>query len=305
MNKLDFQYYRLEEKHLKDVQYLFLHVFNKKVSPEYLRKKYDTRYLGLAPVAYIAYHDEQVVAFYGAIPQKFVQNGKTFIAAHACDSFTLEAYQRMGLHFELATRSYEVMKAEGIRFVYAFHSENTFHSTKKLNWKCRENMRRFHFVVPTLPFAKVVSKLGLTEWYHSVVSKFLRSKVVSNFSCKTFQTGQVYDDSFLAYKNGFGKHSLLRLHDCEFLIKIESILKVGYFNFPDEAKLKSALSSLKSICKVFGINEIQFHVSENTEMFRALSKLEEAKLSWKIGYLEFEELEFSEFEFCYADLDTY
>jgi len=40
-------------------------------------------------------------------------------------------------------------------------------------------------------------------------------------------------------------------------------------------------------------------------MFNALSSVVEAKQSWRIGYLAFEELDFSQFEFTYADLDTF
>jgi len=263
MSEPMFQYFRLEEKHLPDVQFLFLKVFHKQVTLDYLRKKYDSRYLGIPPVGFIAYHEEKVVAFYGAIPQKFKSEMGEFFAAHACDSFTLDSYQRMGLHYQLAIRSYEVMKSEGIRFVYAFHSENTFHSTEKLNWITHQHMKRFHLFIKTVPLAKIFPKLGLGNFYQTLLSKKLGVNQMPEMNYTNSVKSQVYNNQFLLYKNGFGKHFNIRINNCDFFIKVDSVMKVGVFQHPDITSFQMALRTLKRICFFCGINEIQFQVSEN------------------------------------------
>ena len=156
---------RLEDCDLKSLQSLILTVFKKKFSIEYLSNKYNTSYLNIKFICFIAYVKNTPVAFYGAIPQFFSNGHKNILVAHACDSFTVKTHQKKGLHFILAQKSYEVMRENGISLVYAFHSENTFYSTKKLGWKTHHKMARFHFKTHSFPIAKALDKLRINRLY--------------------------------------------------------------------------------------------------------------------------------------------
>ncbi|MCO6162131.1 GNAT family N-acetyltransferase [Flavobacterium sp. NRK F7] len=298
---------RLEEKDFFAVKTLFFKVFNKKVSINYLKNKYDTSYLGIQNICSIAYFENLPVAFYGALPQQFANKEKTIFVAHACDSFTLKEYQGQGLHFQLAKFSYEIMKQENIKFVYAFHSENTYHSTKKLDWKEHLPMQRYHIKIPTIPFAKMVNKLH----FNFIYSYFFKQKPpigslekINTNETKQFQ--QVFNDKFISYKNKIQPHYFMEDEGCLIWFKIEAIIHVGIFYAPSEFALKKTIQKLKTKAFFLGINEILFQVDSLSKMALQLNNFNSSKESWLIGYLNFDsEIEIKNFTFSYSNLDTY
>jgi hypothetical protein len=62
---------------------------------------------------------------------------------------------------------------------------------------------------------------------------------------------------------------------------------------------------MNNIAKKLGVNEIHFQCSENSMMYSGLVKEMNPQSSWKIGYLLFDEIAIEEFEFTYANLDTF
>lgn len=306
MEQLDFTYKRLDDHCIKDVQYLFLKVFNKKKSATYIKNKYNTTYLGIKNICFIAYHNSMPVAFYGAIPQKFATHSSSILVAHACDSFTLPEYQKKGLHYNLALKSYELMKSEGIQFVYAYHSENTYFSTKKLNWLEHKKMERFHLKISTIPLAKIVKKTHLHSFYKKICDlSFNRFLSPNKYLLSTNTYKQIYNEDYIRYKNGFNTHYLIELNKCIFWIKVDAVLHVGFFSSNSEEEFKKAIKKLKKIASLLGINEILFQVLADSKEHHLLSKITEAKPSWLIGYLPFESINIDNFEFNYADLDTF
>lgn len=306
MKNLDFTYKRLDDDSLKDVQYLFLEVFDKKKSIRYIKNKYNTSYLGLKNICYLAYYDNKPVAFYGAIPQKFTSNSSSILVAHACDSFTLKEFQNKGLHYNLAVKSYELMKAEGIKLVYAYHSENTYFSTKKLCWLEHKKMQRFHFNIPTLPLAKGIKKLHLENIYQKICSIYLKKhQKFNDTTISSDKLKQEYNNNFIQYKNSFNDHYFIQLNNCNFWIKIEAVLHVGFFTSDSHENFKKAIRKLKKIALCLGINEILFQVLIDSKEYQLLSKVETAKPSWLVGYLPFDTINLDDLEFNYADLDTF
>ena len=303
---LDFTYKRLNDDCLKDVQFLLREVFNKRKTISYIKNKYDTSYLGCKYICYIAYYNNKPVAFYGAIPQKFTINATSILVAHACDSFTLKEFQKKGLHYNLALKTYELMKAEGIKMVYAYHSENTYHSTKKLGWLEHKRMHRFHFKTITFPVARIAKYVNLDKLYQIVCRNYLKTiETKHSVSDTSNKFKQNYNSDFINYKNSFNQHFFIKLHDCIFWIKIDSVLHVGFFTFNCQKKIELALKKLKRIAILLGINEILFQVVIDSNEYKILKKIKASKPSWLIGYLPFESLNIEDFEFNYADLDTF
>jgi hypothetical protein len=300
-------YHRLEVQHLNDVQFLFCKVFKRKVTIEYLRAKYNTDYVGMSFLCTIAYNGTQPVAFYGALPQCFAGNSDSFLVVHACDSITLQEYQGKGTHFQLALLAYQIMKQYKVKFVYAFHSVNTFHSTKKLGWLSHIHLQRFHIYVKTIPQSKIYKKIGFSHHYQAKIAKTfisLQSKTEMSF-VSAFTYHQNYQTEFYTYKNSFYPHFQLELDGCQFYFKVDAIMKIGFFTYPSEEQFKKAIETLKMICSRLGINEILFQVSPNTTMASVLKTVTEPQQSWLVGFLPFEEIDLNEFEFTFADLDTF
>jgi len=297
---------RLEEKDFPAVKEIFWKVFHKKVSLSYLKNKYNTSYLGVKYICSIAYKGKIPVAFYGAIPQKFSNHSQEILVAHACDSFTLKECQGQGLHFQLATISYELMKENNIKFVYAYHSDNTYHSTKKLGWKEHIHMQRFHVKVPTLPISKILNKLGSNSFYTLFFSEKISKEALEKLQSNSSQFRQKFTKSFIDYKNSFNNHFFIELYDCVFWVKIQSIMNIGLVQAPSETSLKKATRKLRRIAFFLGIKELLFQIDSATPVASYLTKIVVPKKSWLIGYLDFDPtINLEEFLFTYADLDTY
>ncbi|MDN3664289.1 GNAT family N-acetyltransferase [Algibacter miyuki] len=298
---------RLEKSDFPAVKKLFWEVFNKRVSLEYLENKYNTSYLGVEFICSIAYYNNIPVAFYGAIPQKFIKNGHEIYVAHACDSYTMPDHQRKGLHFQLAKFAYNIMVKNNIKFVYAFHSENTYFSTKKLEWKEHVPLQRFHITVKTLPFGKVLNKIGWNNFY----ALFFNQKVSQNAIEKLMQEKkskhtQLFTPEFISYKNSFKKHYCIEIEGCVFWIKIEAIIHVGLSYAPSEIALQKAIKKLKRKAFLLGITELLFQVDPKSVIASQLKTIVNPKKSWLVGYLDFApNINLNNFTFTYSDLDTF
>jgi hypothetical protein len=309
MENTKYQYYRFEEKHIKDAQFIFWKSFKYKVSEEFIKNKYNTSHIDVASICTIAFDKQKPIAFYGAIPQEFTNTKQSLLVAHTCDSYTLPQYQKQGLHYNLAKSSYDIMVKYDIKMAYAYHSDNTYYSTKRLNWKNHQNLNRFHIKINNLPVSKVLNKLGFNNLILSkakqIFEPFLISTYPNPFS-KTDLFHQNYNQEFYNYKDSFNPHFLIQLNNCTFYLKINSIVNVGYFDFDTEENLKTAVTSLKELTAKIGLNEILFQTDKNSTQFSVLEKFETPLPSWLIGYIPFEEyLNLNSFGFNFADLDTF
>ncbi|MBL4670068.1 MAG: GNAT family N-acetyltransferase [Flavobacteriales bacterium] len=309
MGNTNYHYFQFKEKHIKDAQYIFKNAFNYIVSESFIKNKYDTSHLGIESISTIAYDKDKPIAFYGAIPQLFTNKKESFLIAHACDSYTLSEYQKQGLHYNLALKSYEIMQQNNVKMVYAFHSENTFYSTKKLNWKEHENLVRFHIKTKNISSSKIYNKLGFNNILHTKALKLLRPYLIENTKNPFFKTNffhQKYHSEFYNYKNGFNNHFLIEIEGCIFYLKFNSIINVGFFDFDTEQNFKLGIEKLKILISKIGFNEILFQVNFHSKQHDALLKIARPFPSWLVGYLSFDEkINISEFRFNFADLDTF
>ncbi len=308
-NTKSYQYSRLEKKHLPELQFLILKSFNKKISLDHLEKKYDTSYLEIDNIATIAHDGQKPIAFYGALPQLFQSKEEQFLVAHACDSYTLPEYQKQGLHYNLALKSYEIMQNNDIKMVYGYHSENTYYSTKRLSWEEHIPMKRFHLFTGALPLSKVLNKLNLKSLLLKRASNVLKPFLVDSLENPLLKEGRLcnqYSKEFYKYKEGFNKHHCIVINDCFFYLKVGAIMEVGFMDFPDVQSLQEALTSLRLLGKRIGTPEILFQLDSTTKQYKGLSVCLDEEPSWLIGYLPFDKkIDIKQFRFNYADLDTF
>lgn len=301
---MNFSYFQLKDEHFKDVQYLMRVVFGKRVSIPHLKNKY-ADYLQLGYLSTIAYHNDKPIGFYGVIPQEFLHNGQSIIVAQACDSYTLKEYQGKGVHYNLAKFAYNIMKDQQVQFVYAFHSENTYHSTKKLDWQERERLARFHLNINTFPFAKVYKKLKLQKQFQNKVHRVFNQYLSSDFEYSSNLSHQIINAVFLKYKERMSDYYIIEIEGCVFYLKVDSVIRIGLFTFETYENFLIAVEKLKDIGSQIGVSEILFQVSENSEMYQVLKKITTPQPSWILGYLKFREIDINPFEFAYINLDTF
>lgn len=299
---------RLSDSNLADVKYLYETVFRQHISLEHLRQKYDTSYLGVKHLTYLAYDGEKPIAFYGSVPQKMNHNGSSFLAVHTCDSLTLPEYQRQGLHKMLALKAYDLMKKYGVKFVYAYHSENTFYSCKKLDWELAFTMKGFSIKTNRFPFGKAVRKIRpLKSQFEDYALRVLKPYRIatSSFSNSNHGLCQEYNSDFFDYKS-FTTNTIVELNNTNFWLKISNRVCVGDVNFKSESDLLDGIKALKGITNKLGLNEILFQTTPGTEIERVLSKHYPSFESWKVGYYLFDkDVHIEEFKGNYGDLDTF
>ena len=298
---------RLEKSDFPAVKALFWKVFKKKVSLQYLENKYNTSYIDIKYVCSIAYHGNIPVAFYGAIPQKFSNSEREIYIVHACDSYTMPAHQKKGLHYQLAKLAYEIMTKNNIKFVHAFHSENTYFSTKKLGWKEHIPLQRFHIKINTIPIAKVLNKMNFNGFYSLFFNKKVSQNAIEKLTINNKNKfKQVFNNEFIAYKNSFKNHFCIEIENCVFWVKIEAILHVGISYAPSEIALQKAIKVLKLKAFFLGITEFLFQVDPASVIASQLQTFVVPKQSWLVGYLDFDtEIDLKDFIFTYSDLDTF
>ncbi|MFK7750516.1 MAG: GNAT family N-acetyltransferase [Kordia sp.] len=302
-----YQLKRVDNSDFPAIKELFWKVFKKKVSLKYLQNKYNTSYVGVNYICSIAYCDDIPVAFYGAVPQKFQLNDREIYVAHACDSYTLPNHQRKGLHNALAKFAYEIMKAHDMKYVYAFHSANTYRSTKKLGWKEHENLQRFHIKINTLPIGKVLNKFRWTNIYDAFFKQKVSQEAIKNLTSEHSEKYRLkFDNAFIDYKNSFKSHYCVEIDGCIFWLKIQAIIHVGKFYAPSAEALQKALKKLKRKAFFLGITELLFQVDQDATMAKQLQTITQPKESWLVGYLDFDpEIDLKDFIFTYSDLDTF
>ncbi|MBC8757589.1 GNAT family N-acetyltransferase [Kordia sp. YSTF-M3] len=298
---------RVDNNDFPAIKELFWKVFKKKVTLNYLQNKYNTSYVGVNYICSIAYCDEIPVAFYGAVPQKFKNTDREIYVAHACDSYTLPNHQRKGLHNALATFAYEIMKENDMKYVYAFHSENTHRSTKKLGWKEHERLQRFHIKVNTLPIGKVLNKLRRNHFYDVFFKQKVSLEAIEKLNAEHKEKYQIqFTNDFIDYKNSFKSHHCVELEGCVFWLKIQAIAHVGKFYAPSAEALQKAIKKLKRKAFFLGITEFLFQVDADSTMAKQLQTITQPKESWLVGYLDFDpEIDLKDFIFTYSDLDTF
>ena len=301
---------QLDDSNLKDVHFLYEKIFKQHISIDNLAKKYDTSYTGISHVTFLAYDGEKPIAFYGALPQRMNYNGESILAVHTCDSLTLPEYQRKGLHKMLALKAYDLMRKEGVRFVYAFHSENTFHSCKKLDWKLTYSIKGFLIKTTNIPVAKAVRKFKpLIEPFDNYARNVLAPYLIeaNQFENSNESEGLYHDynAAFFNYKC-FTNNFIIQIENVNFWLNVTSRVSVGDVLFETESDLLNGIEKLRKLTSKLGLNEILFQTTPGTRIEQILSKHFTGFESWKVGYYLFDnQIDIDQLKVNYGDLDTF
>jgi len=296
-----FTYSIYKKENAVHVRELFLRVFRKKVSTEYIQKKYDTFYSACNPVAGIAFLKNEPVAFYGAVPVEIKHGNNLFTAAHACDSMTLNKYRGIGLHYTLALLSYEEMKRQGIKFVFAMHSDNTLKATEKLNWSTGKPLSRFHLPTNLSPAAKLLSV-------------FKKNKLISvkddraSFYNPLEENDAMhihYSEKYLSYKS-FAENKIIELAGCKLWVKMNKALWIGAVNGINDTNAAETMETLKLFAQKNKIEEIIFQTTHGTAFHELLSRHLTPVDSFPLGYLPFDKtIDPEKIKLNFADLDSF
>ncbi len=311
MEHFPYRIERLSDDRLPDVQRLLDEVLKKKVSLAYLRTKFGTGYTGHQYLSAIAYDGDRPIAFYGTIPQIFTHpSGRQMLGCHVADSMTLESYQRKGLHQRLALCTYSWMRAEGVSVVYGFHSENTYHSCKKLDWKEWGRMKGYWVSAAKIPWARVHRRVPfLMEWHKKRILMQMSAIAIapSDFRNSNFDRGWAveYSPAFWGSK-AFHRNYLVQLAGVKFCLSIDAVVRVGDAHFENTVHFWQGLNALQTLCRKLGFDQILFQTYPDSPLDLALATRLQGFDSWIVGYLELAQgVDFKEYRPSYADQDSF
>jgi len=305
--------YRIERftvDRLNDLAYLYIAVYGRLILKEYLLKKYNTAYTGVMYTGYLAYDNANLpVAFYAVIPCFIKYEDQLVLAAQSADTMTHPAHRNKGLFVELANRTYDLCRAEGIRLVFGFPNQNSVHGfVNKLNWQVFDRLQRFHFPVKSIPLEKLALKFSfLQPFYHLYVRLMIprrHDQQMANSVTTEGYAGICRNADYIAYKTYNTTHTI-KTGTATVWFKIQNGLIIGditgSLDKPDQL-----LSRLLTLAKKLGLGSLQFQVSEGTQLYAMLKKRTEPIPSFPVGIKDLGcDIPAEKIKFTFADIDIF
>ncbi len=309
----EYRFERVSQEKLKDLQLLYKASFEEDVSAEFLKMKYDTSAFGVSFTGYIAYSAAgEPAAYYGVFPCKAIINGKISLAAQSGDTMTHPDHRGKGLFIKLAKATYQLAAQEGIKFVFGFPNENSYHGfVKKLGWIHSENLNIYRLKVFTLPLGYLSSRISLfknlySSYCSSVLKKYNpRQTDFENPHINSQYGGLLRDKDFFKYKNYYPKE-VITINGKKIYIKTAGALRVGDIEHCTREEFFLIVKKLKKLARRLGCYAVIFYYSPGTQFDKYLSEITDAEKGLAIGYVNLTEgqdpglLKFSQ-----ADLDTF
>lgn len=295
-----------------DLVYLYKYVFGKKVSLDFVRKKFDTTYLTEGYFGHIAYFKDAPVAFHGAIPVEMIYNNEVEIAAQFGDAMTLKEHAGNGLFTKLGKLTEIQLQKAGIKFVWGFPNQNSEYGyLNKLNWTYNERLLRFSFINHSFPLEKIFAINNKTKkiykkYVKHVLKKYTTNSTVNNSILKELSVMSTHKTSaFYTYKS-HADNFTIRIDDVLYWIKINNGLLVGDIEVLKNGNFDSSFKTLKNIAFNHGIRAIHFQSSPNTLIEQLIAPKAKAEPSWIVGYKNFNsKFPLEKLKLTFGDLDTF
>lgn len=310
---VDYRFERVDESRYVDLMYIMKASFGVDHGLEYYRHKFDTGYLGVKHLGYLAYDtNNQPAAFYGVFPYQMEYKGKKYLAAQSGDTMTHPAHGGKGLFTTLAKMTYNLASKEGVQFIFGFPNKNSYPGfVRKLNWTHNENMINYEAQVFTLPCAAIAKKIALLQplyrLYTGLVFSLHKSRLKTIASSAiNFEYGSVArTEEYMRYK-AFNHNHIVSIADNNTWLKVDGALLVGDIIVPDKNQTDKLISGLKKLAFWLGCNKILFAVGKDTAWDILLKGKLKSSEGIYIGYVDLQSgLPLDKFKFVMADMDTF
>lgn len=301
---------RLSPDNLHHLVELYWTVHKKRISVKWIEGKYNTKYLGVENIGYLAFtKHNKAAAFYGVIPSLIQLDQQILMAAQSADTMTHPNHRMHGLFIQLAQMTYELARVNNIKFIFGFPNQNSLRGFNKLKWKIsQEKMQFFSLKASAFPYAKLIFKSKwLSEIYVSIVQRALSNKSVQEniFSANTVNEVH-HNNQFVNYKR-YNPTFITNIGDVSLWIKIDGLLRVGFVKIPKNFDAFSFKNKIKKTAVLLGCSEVLFITHKNSKLYHALNTIIQPADSLPIGFynLGHEQFEFDKIGFEYCDIDTF
>jgi hypothetical protein len=305
---------RITPELLVDLNRIFIETKGSGYNIEYLSNKFNTLFLGISYVGYLAYSENnEPAAFYGVFPCLMEQNGETFLVAQSGDTITHIDHQKKGLFIELAKRTYELCIELSIKLVFGFPNENSYPGfIRKLNWLDFGAFQTFQVRLKNIPVKRILEKLNLpfeSLYLKPILSIFTKRISSSDFKFNVYnRTMHIkHDSGFLKYKNS-NSVFFITYKSWKILFSINgSSLIVGYLEKESTHIKSDAFSTLKKLGIMLGVDEVRFDFF-NIPIYSEYFKNEMLKAGTAVCAVIFDPFlkeSMPEFSFTSFDSDTF
>ena len=308
----DYYIRRLQKKNLYQLLPIFNDAFNSSPSLEALKNKHETDFAGCSEVGYIAYDNNmEPVAFYGVFPLKVQIYNKISLICQSGDTMVKKAHGGRGLFTKLAIKTYELCKNNKINGVIGFPNKNSYRGLLNLKWNYNENLNRYQFYTLTLPFSYLLQGSKILKnihrkWINFILKffnkgEFFKSSVSSDHNNSIFR-----DKDFWNYKLLNKEIFLIKICDCNLVIKINKLIEIGDIEYKDYEELKQIIKKIKLLGIILGINIIRFYCSPSCRIDNDMNKLKKPSKGLAIGFRSFnQKFDLSRVKYTSLDIDTF
>ncbi|MES2328995.1 MAG: GNAT family N-acetyltransferase [Bacteroidota bacterium] len=301
---------RLNSSNVDGLITLFHAVHGRMVTADFFRNKYATGYAGVEYVGYIAYSNEQPVAFIGAIPCRLYDRGAIVLAAQLADGMTHPAYRNKGLFVSLVERTVELCRQNKVRLLFGFpnqHSLPVF--LNRLGWEVYGKMDHFSLPVTTLPLEKISQKLpflknGYQNYQQKILKRYSQDISATHEPWFPGQYPAVYRTSeYLQYKSR--DTFFIAIKKAFVWLKINNGLLIGDILVSGN-EIDTVMRILTGIARKLGVDKISFHCSSGNPVHTLLAGKYPSTPSFPVIFKDLGSgMELEKIKFTYADMDIF
>ncbi len=306
--------HRISEDKIPDFLLIFQDAFRHKIPLDFQKHKFDTLAVaGLSNIGYIAYYQGvEPAAYYGVYPLYASIGGKRVLVCQGGDTMTKRDHIGKGLFIDLANHTYELCKENKVNGVFGFPLKSAYPTLKKkLNWTFNEHIKRYKFLIFTLPVSIVAEKISFLKNFYLFWVRFIllfykngdyfQGSVVSN--C---QDGILRDEYLWKYKTHSNQIFTIKVAKTNVIIKFNGKLSIGDIDVNTETNMEFILKKLKILAFLTFNSHLVFYVSPDTILDQNLRIISNPSNVLPIGFLSFnDQFDLSKLKFTYFDFDTF
>jgi hypothetical protein len=308
---LEYHFKRLNKEKIKDLVKLHESVYSKSPSKGYYEKKYDTRFTGIEYVGFIAYSNDEPIAYYGVIPCFIEWKNQKFLVAQSADTMTHPGHRYAGMFMDLSNKTFELCRLLNIHLIFGFPNQNSYHGAIKLGWKMTEKMGFFQIKIESLPLRSISNKIKFLQipyniWKKHVLSKYQKEmNGVENSVVTDGFAGLLRNEAFKNYKL-YSHTIVIGIESAIIWMKLTDVLVIGDLQGITEKNFNHVIEELKSITRKLGLKQIHFHCSPETTLYRLFNGICEPASSFPVLFQDLGSIiPLEKIKFTFADIDIF
>lgn len=307
---------RLTNENMASLIPLYKDAFGQDKTLEQIKAKFDTAFLGMKNLAFMAVDKQGTVAgFYAVFPFKYSIGGKEMVLAQVGDLMTHSQHRRKGLYIHLANVTHPVAYAEGVDLIVTFPHVQVMSSylgfVNRLDFVHTHTLHGYYIKVNAAPLAFALNKIGVTKKLYKAYSNFILGLFTDTKTPYVEEVPVSYGEventaGFIRYKKGYSGSRMVKMKGQLFWVKVSgNVLQVGAIQRLKGHNFADTLGALKKLAFLLGIRVVQFDTSPGTYWDAEFIKHYQPIDSFKVTILNPKGLNLDNFKFSLGDIDSF